>query len=341
MRNKFFRKFLSIMFIFTLTLTNIPVSSAFSETNDVHESPLITSIENLLSITDFSYSNISLGNNIPTYVIENDTIKASEVQYYPVLNDNTIVGMISSYGNDNTTPSITFTTAYNDILNNFITSNNEIALVGNIQDFIVISRDSSTSISGNNFDFIRNDIIQYTPITKYSDINITLANSSSKKLVASSYGYGLSVPSKKQQTDTNCWAACVASVGQYKTGINKDSNYVSKTLGVTGGGNMLDISRGLSTIYNLSNTPYADPFYFNKLMTQINSDKPVIAGFISGGYGHAVVLCGYGSSSSSASFTYMDPWYANAYTSNIVQDGNFTFTLNGSVYSLIHYDLLN
>lgn len=342
MKNKTFRKILSFMLLFMLTISNFHVNSTFAASNDVSKTNLIQGVESLLYNSDLSYTNITLGNSIPTYIIEDDIIKISEVQSYPLLDNNTVIGFISSYSKNNSTPSITFTTAYNKILNDFINSYSEIALIGNGKDFIVISKYSSSALIGNNFNFTQSDIIQYATIKKYSDINITKSNSRSNKAsVISANGNGLSVPIKKQQNPYICWAACVASVGQYKTGLNKDSLYVAQTLGNTGGGTIIDISNALSLIYNLKSTAYSGSFYFNNLKTQIDSNKPVIGGFVSSSSGHAVVLSGYNSSSSSASFAYMDPWDGAMYTSNIIQDGNFTFTSGGYVYSLVNWDQLN
>lgn len=145
---------------------------------------------------------------------------------------------------------------------------------------------------------------------------------------------------KKQQTGYNCWAACVASVGQYKTSINYDSNYVAEHEDKLYGGDGTDICLTLYNIYTLDSYYSYDPFYFNTLKTHIDSDRPVIAIYKSDNYRYAVVLCAYNSSSSSASYAYMDSSDGAIHTSSIIQDGNFTFISGGYVFTLENYNHL-
>lgn len=312
--------------------------------NTIKSQRLIISIENLLSTINISYNNLSLGNRIPTYISKDNILEISKVQYYPLLDNDNIVGLISTYNEDNETPNITFTTAHNEILNRFKGSNEKLAFIGNGQNFMVVSDNSSEVLIGDSINFVRCDNIEFAAINKCSDINLNKKDISGNTLSAMSYGNALNVPSKKQQSDYICWAACTASVGQYKTGINRTSLDVANYLNKTGAGTVVDCQNALNGMYSLGSTPTASGlYYFNYLVNQINSDKPVIAVFMPavGLTGHAVTLCGYNSSSSSASYSYMDPWDGYFYTSNIVQDGTFTFSANGDVYTLANYLHLN
>lgn len=335
---KSFSKLLAILLVMAITM---PIGSA--NATSTLKSNLTISVEKFLSSINVSITDVSLGNKIPTYVIENDVVVNSQINYYPLINNNGIVGLLGVFNEESATPNITFTTAYNGSLNDFIKSNKKVALLGKGKSFMAISGGSSVALVGQKFSYIRGDNVQFSSVNKSQDLSITKTSTANNQLaVASSYGNGLAVPVKIQQNSLICWAAATASVGQYKTGINKTSLDVANYCGNLGGGTVVNCADALSGMYRLSSTPSpSGVYYFNYLKAQIDSNKPVIGGFLSSASGHAVVLNGYNSSSYSASFTYMDPWDGKFYTSNIVTDGTFTFISNGYSFTLVNYLQLN
>lgn len=101
MRN--FKKSVSgILVALLMMLILIPSGPVYA--NTIKSQRLIISIENLLSTINISYINLSLGNRIPTYISKDNTLEISEVQYYSLLDNDNIVGLISTYNEDNETP---------------------------------------------------------------------------------------------------------------------------------------------------------------------------------------------------------------------------------------------
>lgn len=318
-----------------IIIITISYNAVYTSAATIEKDGLMTNISNFLNTIESIDTSVSIGNEIPTYSLQSNIVEISKVQYYPLLENGYIVGLISNYNNNN----MTYTAAYNDVLNNFLKDNKKIALIGNIDSFMVISDKSSSILFGESFEYNSNKIY-YTSLNKIYDVEVdkpNITNTTISSYLSYPYAYGLSIPSKKQQTKYNCWAASVACVGQYKTSINFDSNYVSSYLNNPYGGSPQDVWNGLVRIYTLDSYYSTGPFYFNQLMADINSLKPVIAFYSYQSYSHVVVLSGYGSSSSSASYAYMDPTDGAMHNATIGQDGYFTITSGTNVLTLSYY----
>lgn len=140
-----------------------------------------------------------------------------------------------------------------------------------------------------------------------------------------------------------CWAASVASVGQYKTGISKTAKQVANamSIGYNSGGGAYDITSALSSIYSLS--PYLAEGIFNSgtVADILLSGGAIIALFSTYdlNYSHAVAINSYRANSHGCYYTVMDPNYSSyvMVSAGVDADGFNTYTLYYSGYGTFYW----
>lgn len=125
----------------------------------------------------------------------------------------------------------------------------------------------------------------------------------------------LGVPNKTQEKSNWCWAASSTSIlGWYGKSVTQ-SAFATTVKGSTVNDTATDseAKSGLSA-YGLSSSYTSDYVSFSTLVTQIDNNRPLYAGWswTSGG-GHAVVIDGYDQSSEDLTVKYMDPGYGSKY----------------------------
>lgn len=346
---KKFKKVVSVLLLLIIVTTVLPnyIHVKAKETDDFKVN-LQASVESLLSTVDLKEDETGLNNSnknllyvgeaIPTYFIEEGHVKLAEVEYYPLIKVNKLLGLFGVVSVNNEIVSMNYSSVHTDILNDFIKSNKTLAFIGDKYNFNAISSNESLALIGNKIELLSKEIIEYAPIENSFKVEVNNDNASSDSYtILSGYSGGVPVPSKKQQTQYNCWAASVASVGQFKKGIVKDSNGVCISIGHYGYGTSAHVEAALLKYGISSTTKNANGnFTFMYLKNKIDNSNPVIGGFMStAAVGHMVVISGYGSSSQHASYSYMDPTDGGFYTSSIINDGYLTFVSGSSVYSLI------
>ncbi|MBQ6949206.1 MAG: C39 family peptidase, partial [Firmicutes bacterium] len=130
-----------------------------------------------------------------------------------------------------------------------------------------------------------------------------------------------------------CWAASVACIGEYITGIYKTAYQVANQMGIGfyDGATATQMKNAYSTIYGLNATKYTRAsLTTSRIYGSIDNDKPVHGLFIESGgsMGHAVVIYGYYFDASGNCFVqYMNP-AGSREVANFV-DGN-CFALSGA-----------
>ena len=108
---------------------------------------------------------------------------------------------------------------------------------------------------------------------------IDLTDIQNKDAVATSRNINFHLPHKTQATSISCWAACVASVGQYRTGINKTDQQAVNASGLRNiYASRYQISSVLYNQYNVQSTVNGEGFTvgFSSVKNQLDQGKPVI-----------------------------------------------------------------
>lgn len=218
-------------------------------------------------------------------------------------------------------------------LNSVFKSQTPITLVNTNENLIMLAEDKQAVLydSGRSYSKTQISAARRTSgsvITENTSISITaiLTRNSTKQL---------NVPIKPNMSVNGkgiCWAACVASVVQYRKGTTLYAKGVFDDLeliyGATPSGIPTWINRGFS-LYSVSVTQTASRSA-GAVYSSLNSGRPVMIDvFPNSGVGHSVVIAGVTYNSSGGTYTIMDPNEPSYVYSYI----NPSAVNNGSFYS--------
>lgn len=146
-----------------------------------------------------------------------------------------------------------------------------------------------------------------------------------------------------------CWAACVAAVGKYETGISRSPRTVFSWaydnllyLGYYPEGSVKQIRDTLNNLYGLSYVYLTGSMTAAAVMNEMLNDTPIIATIryldASGArVGHSVVICGAILSGTEYYYILMDPNEPNTYVTIYVgtaSTSNFTYVSNTGTYTV-------
>ncbi len=356
------RKFsivLSLVLVFTMLFGG---SSVFAEGNGEEEAKkqqdinmkvgdLVTlASENPLyfGLEDVDFSNVYIGNEIIPSILKDGKITYCNYKYYPIYSNNEVVAIATAVFDKNSIVSVQLGKDFAEELQSTVNQDNSLALVYSENQLYASNREEATLLS--NFiteEYQENSDIQsfssqiseieqldlsklkMTKIYPTSKIVIPTDTANYRSSVRASSSNQLSVPIKLQGGQNICWAACVASIGQYKTGGNLSAMDICFNMNVPPreGATSYTVKKALLENYNISSTVYETSPTFDKINSNINNRKPLYTRANSNTYtaGHAVVACGYGSSAQTAAVYYMDPNYANIKITTNVTSSKFTF----------------
>lgn len=328
----------SCTIIFICICLLLSMSTFAIESKQPHTFDCITSAEEFLTdvTTSFcdsfnlsSQAEIWIGAEVPCYICTNNDekyIRAIDA-IYPILSENTVIGLL----NVHCLPTGNYTFAYSEGLSNVINSRNEkIAILsdGRTQTILFESsyyeQESQLCIEGIEFiyPYLKNEQLS---INKTKEVN-TLPNT-----------YSLNVPAKQQLYSSTCWAACIASVAQYYTGIAYTTIGIINATGNSSGATMSMVYSTLNSM-NIPVSGIYTSLSVNTLMNNIYSGKPMIGGFLYGGTsGHMMVIRGYSSSSSNLSMLLMDPMIGGNVAVSIISGSNMSFNYSGLSWYLNEY----
>lgn len=171
------------------------------------------------------------------------------------------------------------------------------------------------------FDELKTKDIEFIKIEPMEELNIDQDSTStvsssfldSRLLASSTEDFEfLSVPIKLQGDYEICWACSVASIGQYVTGKDYTGKKVCKLVNhAYEAGTQAEAKAALEDIYDLEIGASSNAPKYDKIISEIDSDEPIWAGFASNKGKHAVVFRGYSYGTKSSgpykAISYMDP----------------------------------
>lgn len=261
----------------------------------------------------------------------------TDVEYYPLLEGKKVVGNFTVCYDEDGEYSVNFDTQFVKELNKFINKKNDkFILIHNDGELLIKNQNGMQKIATSNVrDSKEIDLraieakpVEYEVLEVFGAVELstrdisTYATSSTYKRLDMLY-----VP---QGVDNNCWAGAAASMGEFYTGIVKTARYVCDALkiGYNEGGTVNDIRDALSSIYGKSAESGAFILSLSDVVTLIDNDIPIGAGFSNSSHGHAAIICGY--SCGSQGFV------------GIVRDSNYSsyklvYETSGNVFKMDYY----
>ena len=340
--------FFSCLYSFSAFSNNL----SESDFNQIYESAInllnyIKPEKNLYGLENVNFDNLTLGENIPSYIKTNNGFSMSNILYFPILEDEKWVATLSCCR----IPTGWYCQISNSFVENLpsISSNDNIKLL--FDDHIAyLSKNSQNykiSSYGNEEllqDCLTTDISNSLQTKKLSAKRpLNLSCISSKDSLNRSSQKNLPIPLVDQCTDMSCSLACLESIGRY---FGADYSYtqselcslypVSGEVTLNTGATLEQLQHicaamgkndapGLSSDYKTRAN-----FSFSLLKNYINSNKPIIASCQSNdsynNYGHAVAIRGYttfdNSSTAVGAFAFMDPWEPATYRAGTVTNNN-------------------
>ncbi len=298
-------------------------------------------------LSSVSFDNVYLSNPVRPYSVREDKsfVVDETIEYYPVCANGEVIAILTVLSDENGNSTTLLNTEFAKELNEFIGNdkNTKFAIIHDSGSLYILGKDEiklakdinpssgmkvlkSSKVKAEELD---TDSIVIGSMSEYLVLDVPQVT-----ILRTQMYNKLDLPHKSQTYDL-CWAANVASVGQYKTGINKTAQQVADLQGIPyiGGASMQDVEDALDDIYNISSTDCSYSLNLTDVCYEIDDDKPVIAAFLSlnGSYGHGVVICGYAHSVSSGSIYYLrDPYY----TSNTLAH---PATVSGTLTLMVNY----
>jgi hypothetical protein len=345
---------LAVMFIASV----IPMGIAQADdTINIYSTNTITRIEEILSNAaqypemfkvEFG-KNIELGTEINVYRLDSKLQKTDDIKYYPVLSDSRVVAIVNVFGD-----AISFGKDFADELQAFLDINEAFALVYEGKSLYAVSAnqrtllqeryDSQSRERGNQSVINSRDLIdrvELAEILPLYDLAVTASKDINGFQTLSATSFNLSVPIKPQPTMYSCWAACIASIGQFRTGINKDAWQVvqASLVGAYSGATPEQVRMEFIRQYSLGSTVVNNAPNFSTIISDIRSGRPIVGGFYSSNPGiapdpdriiaHAVVISGYNQGISQFMLTYMEPDGGFFRTTSTTRDGIYTIVNGG------------
>lgn len=347
------RKFASfcLIFVMSISMLCVPAMAAEEGSFSLPDDELICEMGRFISDSvvpfgsDFAanhYDELKVGDAIPTYSLDqgSDSIHPCEIQYYPISADSQIIGLLGAFLDDQGNYLFSYSEGYSETINSVLAEDAKIALLGDGTHFEILTDsnqartidDSEVEDSVANLRFI-------DPYEKLYSLNITTNAEQIPSAHSLPSSYSLSVPTKYRSERWDCWAACVASVGQYYTGIKKSSLQVADAVGIYEGADVYETRDALSSVYGVNASVYGGSLSPLEVEETLYYDEtPIIAGMqpVRGGVGHMVVIKGYSTGSYYTSLSIMDPEEGSTAVS-ISTSNPIQFPLFGETFKMTAY----
>ncbi len=276
---------------------------------------------------------VQLGMAIPTYIMEENFNSQSyyniaEVQYYPVFSEENVIGLVGVAQDGAGDYVFSYSEGYSEQVNSVLADNAQIALIGDGRSLKAVA--SSEQVTG-----IRSETSGVNPAEELSTISIT---GNAEEASRSSRAGNLAVSTKFQSDNWDCWAACVACIGQYYTGINKSSIQVADAVGIHTYASAGQTRDAIQSVYHVSTTYYEGSLSVSGVMDTISNDrKPILAGVVFSGYiGHMVVINGWTVVGTSPALSFMDP-AAGPTMATLSTSYPIMIPLGGNMYTMQEY----
>ena len=267
-----------------------------------------------------------LGDSINSYLLQEGALKASEVKYYPVVDEtNKVWGIVLSVNDiDSGKTFINYSDMLVDEINECFQEGEAVCIIVEESESIYV-KSSTNMIQA--FDFSSenkyqkstisklseesiSNVIKYSEIEKKRAINSTIEMGSST--MAANTNKLLNVRKIRQDVGSKyCWACTAVSLGQYKKpNIVLDAREIAiKYTGNTNTGESIGVqSMVLSMEYNYIATRTNGNPTFSTIKSNIDSNNPMSTSvlYVTSG-AHAILINGYSTSTSAYFVNAMDP----------------------------------
>lgn len=335
------KRFISMLCAFSLALLlAVPISAA-------NHSPIAQ--DDVLAIStvarDFDFesafpisgyvdiSSLWIGERIPTFEARNNSLYPLSISFYPILNESGVIiahAMTSTVeGSSMSSISCQLVNSLNDFAKeNF---NSEFALIYDRDAVYAWCENEIALLVKNDFpiDIENRSYIEDIPTTCYSDIELARLTPATR-LDRGSSCYGaddesayVRVPTVKQTTSSNCWAACMASILSVELGGNYTCDDLNSLLPYSNGATAAQVKTLFSTYFNINYNTFtasASDLSFNlvSILNKLGAGHPLFGGFdcTTSADGHAMVIRGINLGSNT--YSAMDPATAS-YSSGTIR----------------------
>lgn len=236
-------------------------------------------------------------------------LSTTKLKIFPVYEANVLIGFIFEDANGN----YSIGAYYADVLNSIIDVNEAFELVFH---------------EGQVF------VQQYSIIHEIVELTSSRVLSNSTNMITRDYGNEITaVPYKGMNTGLDCWAACMASIIQFK-GTNISTAAVVSQTGNNNMASIQNVSNYLSNLYNINHNLYPYPLSFNEAMSSVGNAHPIIAACnrLGTGTGHMVIIKGVyylTSGNNDAMYKLMDPYSSSTVNVVTMTNSNLSFVSYG------------
>ena len=286
---------------------------------------------------DFS-GNLELGTRLNAYRLEDSLEAITEIHWYPVLSDGRVVAIVSIHGEIDS-PIITLRDEFATQLRHFFeTNNDDFALLFESNRLYVITNHTrehlrtyysievtdDAATRSRVFDLSEMQFSSIKPILELCIIMDELAVDARIPLAQVS----LNVPIVLQGNTNLCWAASAASVGRFRTGLNRTAAQVAAAVGIDPmrGATVQETVNALGLVFGVWNRVFPGGPAFHEITTSLHNGMPIMVSFFPpSGMGHMVVFSGW-FTSPSTQIRYMDPHFGFATITNPA-NGRYTIVV--------------
>lgn len=344
------KKIVSILLSIFLFLNLTIITNANTTSSSLPISEVVFSLRNIepfkdsLGLSNVNFNNLYIANPLITYEYTDQGF-ASNIEMYPLLENNTIVAWaIENISGNNKSYQIS-SDLIHDINTTISTYNNIAILYDSVGCYLLhnsnITLLNKISLQIENRKILPSDItFILKEIELYTIKDCVKLNYSSSPQTRSSYYTELGVEFVSQRPPSNmCWAATIACIANYINGTNLVAlNVAMSHYGMTNFNSTLPIGDEvdiLSNTYNINYTHRNQRPSDNAIIKNINNNYPLYCIFKvpNSTIRHVVTLYGY--HITAGYYFIMDPAFGNAMTTYDSSVGTHIYTsgYSGSVHT--------
>lgn len=356
---KRFKQILSGLLV-TVLMTSICLNASFAVSID-DQSLIYREIEKSLSaiipekeyygLGDVDMGNLSIGEKIPTYEVVDGNLQPTSVSLYPIFDNTGALAVVAATSTVNGEIIVSISQTFVDTLR-LLAPDSQISIIYDNNDAYLLNDGTliklteypyENHLNRDNIDTLtENSLASLCGTALSANKRLSVADLPTPLGVDDEEIY-LSVPKKTQPSGSLiCWATCCASILEYISGHNYDSESIAELYGSTKAEYCNDVVDFLNKNFAVG-YKYATDHNYSNIWTSLYSSKPVYGSFNNldpdVDIGHAVVIRGI---SYWSVFSFMDPTNGTYSTGKIGGYGNaktFTFTsaTSGNSFKLASY----
>ena len=339
---------LAVVFVFTLVISvHATNGNASSEMNidSVITADVVNILQEMLGqirtdsegfgFNDVDFSELSLGSEIEAYRTGYQQI--TDIKYYPIFEDGRIIAIATIYVDPKGNPHITIGADFASELQKYTEKHNTYALLFEGDNLYAISQNGKghlRSFPNLSHKTVKTELHDKSTINYGTSIPLFSLSVDEVSILNTNWRF-LSIPIKLQYNDGNCWAACVASIGEYKSSRSYTAREICDIaeIGYDEGAFPWEAQEVMFDVFGWwgLSTLYWHPPSVQKITSDIQNWKPIYAHFQGQTNAHAVVFRGYSSNMSSFTISYMDPNFDTFRAMSVSQDGQYYITGYGEV----------